>query len=197
MTSGPAHLARAGVLGTTALALAVGGHVAAGGEAPGLLGLTVLAVLTCAAVLVLTLRRLGVVALVGSLGILQLALHVGLIFASAGGTATVVGGSAHGGHHQHVALAVTGAGSSSHDLAMTLAHVVATLLTALLLARAESLAWLAASIVTPLLPRTIAAARAALAGLHLPAAPAPVEPPRLVQLHWATAARRRGPPALV
>lgn len=190
MTRGRAHLARAGILGIAALALALGGHVAASGSVPGPLALVALTGLTSAAVLVLTLRRLHTASLLTALGLLQAGLHGALSLTTTSGTAAVIGSTPGAlGHHHHITFAVTGS-AAPQDLAMTAAHVVATVLTALLLARAEDLVWLAAAIVTP----RVRLARPPAPARRLQVAPRVI---RLVQRHHAVRAPLRGPPVLV
>ena len=138
-TRGATRLARAAAFGVATLALAAGAHVAAGGGLPSMTILAVLAVPVSVAAMALTRRRCGPALLLASMATAQVLLHQTLTML----TAHVPGGmtgqsssrlaSAMGGH----AMAHAGGWS----VAMTAAHVVATVVTALLLSRGEQALW--------------------------------------------------------
>jgi hypothetical protein len=186
-TSGTARWARGGTVGLTATGLAMGGHAGGGGGTPSALPLLLLAALAVLGSVGLSGRRWGVGPLLGVLLSVQFAHHV-----------------AFGGHtgspmtlarHQHGAAAHQVMTTHPLGWRMVGAHVLAALVTALVLRRGETWFWrLAALGSAPL---------RALWLLHLPLAvpstPAPSRvargamflQPRLLVL----AQPRRGPPA--
>jgi hypothetical protein len=137
---GPVRALRAGLLGATSLSLALGAHLAAGGQRP---PLTLL--LVCAGVLALTAAaatagRVRLLLLLLLLGAQQVLLHLVL---DAGGSA--VGCGAVDSHLGHLAeagrsCAPSAAGTTS-AWAMVAAHVLATGATAWLLSRGEQALW--------------------------------------------------------
>ena len=146
-TRGAARLARAASFGVATLALAAGAHVAAGGGLPSMTVLAVLAVPVMVAAMALTGRRCGPVLLLASMAGAQVLLHETLEALTAQVPSDMAGqmstaSAAMGGH----AMAHAGGWS----VAMTAAHVAATLVTALLLARGEQALW---QLVSRLLPR--------------------------------------------
>lgn len=87
--AGLLRVSRAAVLGSVAFVLALSAHVAAGGRAPSMATSLMLA-LSCAFVcFVLTSRRLGLVALATTLGVLQLVLHCAFVWFTPGVCVTV------------------------------------------------------------------------------------------------------------
>ncbi len=164
-TRGATRLARAAAFGVVTLALATGAHVAAGGALPSMMVLALLVVPLMMAALVLTSRRCGPVLLLGSLTAAQVVLHESLMAltshvpvdmfpaelgahhgaqALVSGPASAHSASAMGG----AAVAVAGGWS----VTMQVAHVLATLVTALLLARGEQALWQLAARLLPALP---------------------------------------------
>lgn len=145
--------ARATAWTTAAFALSVGAHVVGGGAPPAVGGalLMVLALLWTG--LVLTRWRLGPVVLTISLGASQMLLHSILTVHEVG---VACGGS---DAHHGVVLACAGGAPAPHHQSgttMLLAHVVATLLLALLMARGEESLWVLAGRLWPRLPRRLA-----------------------------------------
>jgi hypothetical protein len=159
--------ARAGVLATVALALAATAHAVGGGSLPSLPLLALVVVPLTWGAVVLTVRPLGSIALTVALGASQLVLHEALMVLSAPACAVAAAGSAsegmatagmagsmlgmpgtHAAASPVLGTCATGlthgmgamAGGSAavaSGAVMLLAHAVATILTALLLARGE------------------------------------------------------------
>ena len=149
-TRGAARLARAAAFGVATLALAAGSQVAAGGGLPSMTMLALLAVPVAVAALVLTGRRCGPVLLLASMAGAQVLLHEALKALTAqvpgdlAGQVSAASASAMGGH------AV--AHADGWSVSMTAAHVVASVVMALLLARGEQALWELVSRLLPALP---------------------------------------------
>ena len=208
----PFHLLRTGLLSTGILSLAAGAHSLAGGALPAPPILAALLALTLLASVLATKVRLGLPAMTAVLGAGQILLHEA--FGALAGTAAPIPGMPAGHQHddgaalagalQHLspALGSSGLGSASagahsslaHDPGMLLGHLVATLLTALLLARGEAALWALAAWLRPL----FRAAKPSVLPVpdQAPRAPRTPEPPRLP---WRTLRRDRlrGPPRVV
>jgi hypothetical protein len=147
---GAVRLLRAGSCTVAAVTLALVAHSVAGGERPAALALLAgTVVLGCAAMLA-TGRRLGRVATASGLVLTQLGLHTW--FSLAGGHGCDVGGLVLTHHHAQVVdcaaaghgggqLAAAAPGPGPWWWAMPVAHLLAVLLTALLLAHGEALLW--------------------------------------------------------
>jgi hypothetical protein len=163
---GATRIARAASFGVATLALACGAHLSAGGELPSMTVLGVLALPLVVAAAILTRRRCGRGLLLVSLAVAQVLLHEALMrFAShvPGGAVHAAIDGQYGVHSMmsgpmstHSASAMNGAmggatlsGADGWTAMMTAAHVVATIVTALLLARGEQALW---QLVTRLLP---------------------------------------------
>ncbi|GEA87693.1 hypothetical protein CCE01nite_16420 [Cellulomonas cellasea] len=154
------RVARAAVFALLAVLLAAGAHASGGGRVPalGTVLLLWLAVLPVAAVL--ARRTWGPGALTTALGLLELGLHQALSLGTAGAPATAGaahatghggvmtahvahGAGPHGdGHASHASATdvASAAGPDHHTgLPMLLGHVVATVLTALVLAHGDAL----------------------------------------------------------
>lgn len=147
-TTGALRLVRALVLGAVAMTLGAGAHTIGGGALPGLPVLMLLSIPVGLLTVAVTARRVSRPALVGVLGLVQAGLHVALgQMAPMGHCAPVAAASGHAGHQPgSLAGACTGVAESaampmSLSGSMVLAHVVATLLTALILSRGEALLW--------------------------------------------------------
>ncbi|WP_068266018.1 hypothetical protein [Janibacter limosus] len=183
---GALRLARASAWAAAAFGLSTGAHVVGGGSlpSPGVAALISMALLWCG--LLLTQWRLGRVALTLSLGISQLLLHT-VLAATETIAATCV---ATGSHHVVVACA-DGATPMPHGTSagMVLAHTVAALLLALVLARGEDAVWHVAQLLWPRLP---AAPALLLVVGHGLAPSRGGEPPRPAMVPGG--AGRRGPP---
>lgn len=161
------RLFRTGLIGSIVLGLAAGAHSAGGGELPALPLLAAVCAATMVPIAALTRFRLSFPLLTGVIGAGQLWLHWAFDSLAAGSppslavTAAMLTGHAdHAGHSLPTraadALAITAAPAhtGSPDALMTLAHVVATLATALLLARGERALSILASWFEPLLQTT-------------------------------------------
>jgi hypothetical protein len=197
VTSAPFRFLRTGLIGSIILGLAAGGHLAGGGNLPAPAILTALCALTILPVAVLTRVRLSLPVLAGLLGGGQLWLHWAF-HALSGATSTGPSQSGHAGHVPLVPAPETvGAIASTHaaasDWQMLAAHTMATVATALVLARGEQTLWALAAWLRPLVQLP---APTAIPPFHAPApctAPA-VRPRRLPGVRLPS---RRGPPALM
>lgn len=130
--------ARSGALALVVLALAAAGHRVGGGRLPGLPGLATLAALAAVPTAFATRRRLGLPSLVGLLAVGQLVLHTA--FAALGADPGMPMGHVHAGGGIGGALPGPGA-DAGIELPMLAAHVVATVLTAAVLAWGERALW--------------------------------------------------------
>jgi len=162
---GATRLARAAAFGLVTLVLASGAHAFAGGDLPSMAVLALLAVPLMLGAVVLTSRRCGPVLLVGSLGATQVLLHEALMALTAH-SATDMFPADLGVHHAaqvlesgqasaHSAAVMAGTaavGTEGSSVTMKVAHVLATLVTALLLARGEQALWQLAARLLPALP---------------------------------------------
>ncbi|MEW1822542.1 hypothetical protein AB0323_17415 [Arthrobacter sp. NPDC080031] len=196
-TSAPFRFMRTALIGSIILGLAAGGHLAGGGNLPMPVILTALGALTILPVAVLTRIRLSLPVLAGLLGTGQLCLHWAFCALSGASAAAPL----QPGHAGHVPLvpapdtisAVASTHAAASDWQMLAAHLVATLGTALVLARGEQALWALAAWLRPLVQLP---APTAIQPLRTPApcaAPA-VRPCSLPGLRLPS---RRGPPALV
>lgn len=183
---GALRLARASAWAAAALGLSTGAHVVGGGAlpSPGAGALISVALLWCG--LLLTQWRLGKVALTLSLGISQLLLHTVLAATESTVTTCVTTGS-----HHAVVTCAGGAASMPHGTSagMLLAHTVAALLLALVLARGEDAVWRIAQMLWPRLP--VAPVLLLVVGQAL-AASRGGEPTRVVTVPGGVG--QRGPP---
>ncbi|MFC0625676.1 hypothetical protein [Kribbella deserti] len=141
--AGALRSVRAAAVAVVTVGIAAGSHVLGGGAPPHPLALLILSVLAAVPVHLLSGRRLG----------------FGLLLVLLGGGQFVV-------HHLLMAMATMQPGGHPHEMppmvhpaapvptegpTMLIAHVVATLLTGLLLAHGESLLWALWSLLRPLL----------------------------------------------
>jgi hypothetical protein len=184
--AGRLRLARVGVLGLSAYGLALGAHVAAGGAAPGWPVSVMLATLLGVLGVAFTARRRGIGTLLAVLVATQAVLHglFSLLEAPAAGCSMLTTG-------HHTVTAVCGSAGSwamlLPSVPMLLAHLLATVATAWLLARGE--AWLWRTL------RRVLNAGSPRRPASVPRVPAPgpePEPGLTVRL-WADAPR--GPPS--
>jgi hypothetical protein len=138
------RLFRSGLIGSIVLGLAAGGHLAGGGQLPMPAILAALCAVTMVPVAALTRFKLSLPVLIGLLGGGQAWLHWAFDAMSAGTPAPVPPSllSGHAGHapaalnHEALMMAAPAHGSAPDGL-MFAGHAVATLVTALLLARGE------------------------------------------------------------
>ncbi|KZM34804.1 hypothetical protein [Oerskovia enterophila] len=204
--AGPLRVARAGLVATLVLALAALAHRVGGGTLPDPLILAALAAFTMAGATFAARFRLTFARLVAVLGTGQVALHYGLGF-GAGVTCAPAAGAA-AGHAGHGAAAQVSACASGTPLLpdgvahlphetpagawMVLAHVLATLVVALVVAHGERalgllLAWLAPrTALTDMLPALPVAHRL----------PTPVVAPSRATTVHLRIPTTRGPPLL-
>jgi hypothetical protein len=149
-TRGATRMARAAAFGVAVLTIAVGAHVAGGGALPSMTVLALLAIPVTVAAVALTSRRCGLALMLGSMAAAQVLLHQTLMALAAqvpgdmAGQMSTASASAMGGQ----AMAHT----DGRSVTMTAAHVVATVVTALLLARGEQALWQLVSRLLPALP---------------------------------------------
>lgn len=153
----PLHVFRAGLVTATVFSLAGGAHLLGGGTLPHPVLVMVLAVLVLAPMTGLAGRRLSLAHLLGILGIAQVGLHEAFTLFS---TPLQCSTSTHGGNHTDAVAVVscrTGAivTAAHHEfsgagLAMLGGHVLAVVLTALVLHGAEAGLWLAWDWLLPL-----------------------------------------------
>lgn len=206
--AGPLRVARAGLVATLVLALAALAHRVGGGTLPHPLILLALAAFTMAGATFAARFRLTFVRLVAVLGTGQVALHYGLGFSAPASCAPVGGGAGHAGHgglpaaSQATACAAgtpllpDGVAHLPHETSagawMVLAHVLATVVVAVVVAHGERALGL---LLTWLAPRgPLADLLPALPVAHRLLAPAPA-PSRTATVHRRTPTTR-GPPLL-
>ncbi|MBT2533379.1 hypothetical protein J7E83_14875 [Arthrobacter sp. ISL-48] len=198
MTRAPFRLFRTGLIGSIIFGLAAGGHLVSGGSLPEPLILSALCALTLVPVAVLTRFRLSLPVLAGLLGAAQAWLHWSFCALSAAPMASPSPAHAHAGHAA-AALAPELLGSSTADPSaavdwmMFTAHVVATFVTSLLLARGEKALAALASWLRPLvrLPEPCTCSHVRIRLFSLVGRDLPVDRPGR---RFPT---RRGPPAFV
>ncbi len=136
---------RSGLTVLVVLGLATSAHVLGGGQAPGAVGLGVIGLALAGPVWWAAGRRLGTGPLAALLGAAQVFVHLSLMAMAptSGGSATV---HVHGGLPPGMATGLPDAAAPMamhHGLGgtMLLAHTVATVVTALVLARGEAALW--------------------------------------------------------
>jgi len=168
--TGMLRLTRAAVLTLATVSLSLAAHVAAGGSAPGPVGLMLLVAPVLALSLSVTGRRLGLAAVGTVLALIQVGLHRAFMALGTGGATGAGLTTDHHGYLVRSALGPPGGfgptpfdGSplggglldgalSGTSPAMAGAHVVAAGLVALLLARGEATLWSVWSWLRPVLP---------------------------------------------
>lgn len=196
-TSAPFRMLRTGLIGSIILGLAAGGHLAGGEHLPEPGILAALCALTILPVAAATRFRLSMPVLTGLLGAGQVWLHWAFCALSSASPVTVPESMTHG-HAGTTALAPEMSGavimphSAGNDWQMLAAHAVATLGTALVLARGEQALTMLVAWLRPL--AQLPASCTILPGRVPGACVAPVALP------WDQLVRRmparRGPPAL-
>ncbi|MET1152739.1 hypothetical protein [Arthrobacter sp.] len=146
---------RSAVVAAAVLCLAVAAHTAAGGTLPHPAVVLALAMLTWLPVMILAGRRLAPATILAVLAGGQLALHqafelFGTVHCTPSGVAEH---AAHAEHAGHAAVALDCVAASAHtgnSPGMLAAHLLATALTALMLARGEAALWALAAWLRPL-----------------------------------------------
>lgn len=194
----PFHALRSAAVGLAAVTLAAGAHVVGGGGLPVPAIMLALLALTGLAATLATRLRLGFPAMASVLGLGQLVLHEALTaFGQAAFTA-----SAAAPHHPAAPLNVADAApihlhtaDPSTGATMFVAHALATLATALLLAKGEQALWQLAAWLSPLVdvPHVVFMPDAG-------SAPSPIGSPSVfLPRPWRNLRQdsRRGPPAVV
>ena len=193
------RLFRTGLIGSLVIGFAAGGHLAGGGELPAAAILAALCAVTLVPVAALTRFRLSFPALVGLLGAGQFWLHWAFDALGGAGAAAPASAVLMPGHTGHAGAALdpaflgpaaAGSAHSAADGVMFVAHAVATLFTAVLLARGERVLATLASWLQPLFRRHQPA-------VILPArVPAPFPAPAVLPRTRAGVRlpTRRGPP---
>ena len=157
------RLFRTGLIGSLVIGFATGGHLAGGGQLPSAAILAALFAVTLVPVAALTRFRLSFPALVALLGAGQFWLHWALDALGGAGAAEPESAALMPGHGGHAGGALDSAipspavSESAHSAAsdgvMFVAHAVATLCTAVLLARGERVLATIASWLQPLFRR--------------------------------------------
>lgn len=149
------RLLRTGSIASVIVALGAGGHLAGGGSLPEPAILVALCALTVLPVAVATKFRLSLPVLAGLLGAGQVWLHWAFHNLSATAPAGLQGPPA--GHAQHALLPETGSFGAAAptdtltgDGKMFLAHVLATVVTSVVLSRGEQALWALAGWLRPL-----------------------------------------------
>jgi hypothetical protein len=218
----PLRLLRGGVAASIATAVALGGHLAAGAAMPGWLGILVpwwlaVAVSTLLAGTRFSLARMGAAVLIsqglfhglfsaGTPGDPGLALvdppgsHLGHGAAQAGHTASGTGHTAHGG--DGIAAVADHAAHGSHsDLQMLLLHLLAALVTTVLLQHGESVLMRCARLALSVLAVLAHPPLLLLVTLLVPEQPSRPVPPAPTLRHARRAVLtpqpRRGPPLVL
>ena len=198
-TRGATRLARAAAFGVATLALAAGAHVAGGGGLPSMTILALLAVPVSVAAVALTGHRCGPVQLLAAMTVAQVLLHqtlMALTVQAPGGMAgpmPPVSASAMGGHVMAQAEGWSVAVADGWSVTMTAAHVAATVVTALLLARGEQALWQLGQLVSRLLP--VLPSEPIVVGRGCLQTPALVSVPGLRPSVASSGLGLRGPPA--
>ena len=196
----PFHLLRATAVATVILTLAAGAHLAAGGELPAPAIMLAVLSLTALGSTTATRLRLGFPALAALLGGGQLALHEAFSAFSSSGTHQ--GSATATPHESHLAGAgilapavdhLAGAAATAGPLMLS-AHILATLASALLLAKGEAALWALAAWLRPLvaLPQPLACDGGTPPVAAFPPAAVPLRPWRNLRQD-----SRRGPPSAV
>jgi hypothetical protein len=188
LSSGAGRWARGGTVGLVAVGVALAGHAAGGASAPEPAALSAVALGAALIGVALSGRQWTLGPLLGLLLGAEAVLHV--LFGTGGDpAATAVGGFQHA--HHHAAAAAT---ADHGALGMLPAHVLAALITALLLRRGEQWCWAPArALARPLRIALLAGAPPVPPRSRLPVTGQRPHSPRSLML--AAALPDRGPPA--
>ncbi|XAS68516.1 hypothetical protein V3C33_04190 [Micrococcaceae bacterium Sec5.7] len=198
----PFHFLRSSVVAASVVVLAACAHVVGGGELPAPGIMLAAAVLTGLAATAATRLRLNFLALTAILGAGQLVLHE--VFTALGGSVPATASGIPSLHHTGPgSLPVAGqldAAVHLHQLDsvaavwMLSAHALATVGTALLLAKGETALWALAAWLRPLIQLPDAVKPDAVAAAAVTGQPAAATPPPWRNLRQDS---RRGPPSAV
>ncbi|MGM0931357.1 MAG: hypothetical protein ACQEXN_16840 [Actinomycetota bacterium] len=188
---------RSAVVAAAVLCLAAGAHTAAGGTLPAPTVVLALGALTWLPVMILAGRRLAPATILAVLAGGQLALHqafelFGTVQCAPSPVAEHTGHAGHAGHAA-VALDCVAASHTGNSPGMLAAHLLATALTALMLARGEAALWVLAAWLRPLVQLPAVPAAPIAASLPL----ADQGPLPLHTAYLVTLVPRRGPPVPV
>lgn len=152
----PLRFPRAGAVALTVLTLGAGAHLLAGGQLPALPIMAALAAVIALSAVLLAGRKMTAPALGAYLSASQFVLHQAFTMLSGTGAA-ISGVPAHHGGAHGLATATVAEGAVPYGhlaadagSAMTIAHAVATLGTALFLARGEDALWALLDLLRPL-----------------------------------------------
>jgi hypothetical protein len=180
-TSGLLRVARGAVVGSTAVGLAVAGHLVGGGSLPATTTAVTVLGLTVAGSVALSSRRWTLSALTTVLLGVQVVCHVALA-----------------GHASAANLAAHSHATHGASASMLVAHVLAALVTAVLLRRGESWCWrLVALLGRPAQAARLFRTRPVLATRARLVLGTDRGPALLLSLLLVDAQPRRGPPALL
>lgn len=195
----PFHALRSGAISLVVVLLAAGAHVVGGGALPTAPVLLALVALTALATTLATRFKLNVVTMTALLGAGQLVLHEA--FTALGPVAASTQGPAHHLASESLNPALHAATEHSHELGTTfgalmfLSHVIATLGSAVVLAKGEDALWQLAAWLRPLvaLPTLLFRPDAGASPVAVGAADVFIPRP------WRNLRQdsRRGPPAAV
>ncbi|MCM6764108.1 hypothetical protein NB037_16970 [Rathayibacter sp. ZW T2_19] len=195
-----ARVARGLAAAVAATVTAAASHTLAGAHAP---SPAILALTTAFAAVVCVLlagRTLSLLRLSVSVLLSQLAFHALFLTAGGGGEVSVVGASASGAHFHDgstLELVAAGSGHAAHSGPMTLAHLVAAVLTIAAVRRGEALFFSLGERLVRIVVRAVARASAVLLGpvgpsVAVAGTPEPRSPRPLDAV--LTHLRHRGPP---
>ncbi|MCH6468461.1 hypothetical protein [Sinomonas terrae] len=186
------RLSRAVVVALTTVLLAAGAHTAGGGSLPDPLIVTGVLALVTLPVIALAGRRISAPIMLAVLGAGQFGLHDAFNALSVSASTTAALGPNAGHVHVLGVLGESAAGGHTHSdsTAMLLAHAIATVLTALLLARGESAVWALLGWFRPLVRLLVA-----ITPLARPSVPAFTEAALPRAWRSLRLPARRGPPS--
>ncbi|MFW0771805.1 hypothetical protein ACLRGI_01380 [Paenarthrobacter nitroguajacolicus] len=151
----PFHALRSGAISLVVVLLAAGAHIVGGGELPTAPVLLALVALTALAATLATRFKLNVVTMAGLLGAGQLALHEA--FTSLSPITTNVQGTNHHLGAEALNPGLDIAATHTHELGtafgtmMLVGHILATVASAMVLAKGEDALWQLAAWLRPLL----------------------------------------------
>jgi hypothetical protein len=186
------RLCRAGVVAGATVFLAAGAHVAGGGALPDPLIVAAILALVLVPAMALSGRRISAAGMLAMLGSGQFALHGA--FEALSGSAPAASQLSPAAGHVHVLGALSAASPAGHvhgeSTLMLVAHCIATVLTALVLARGEATLWALLAWLQPLV-RLLRA----IAFHPVPELPAFAEEPLAPAWRSLRLPARRGPPS--
>jgi len=196
-----ARVARGLAAAVAATVTAAASHTLAGAHAPSPAILALTSAFAAVVCVLLAGRTLSLLRLSASVLLSQLAFHG--LFLTGGGDVSVVGATASGTHFHDgstLELVAAGSGHAAHSVPMTLAHLVAAVLTIAAVRRGEALFFSLGERLVRIVVRAVARASAVLLGpvgpsVAVTGAPEPRSPRPLDAV--LTHLRHRGPPRRV